>query len=99
MDYVVHAHLTVLKAARWSPPLPAGVLALMNANPSTQDLPIAAKTMVASNAAATWRIFLMPIDTVKTIMQVEGASRPAAAPGEDRVLVVLVQNSIAGGKP
>jgi hypothetical protein len=30
------------------------------------------KTVFASGAAAGYRILLMPIDTVKTIMQVEG---------------------------
>ena len=30
------------------------------------------KTIGASGSAATWRIFITPIDTVKTIMQVEG---------------------------
>lgn len=30
------------------------------------------KTVAASAVAALWRIFLMPVDTLKTIMQVEG---------------------------
>lgn len=50
-----------------------GVLAYLNATPSTQGLPTAVKTVAASACAATWRIFLMPLDTVKTTMQVEGA--------------------------
>jgi len=37
------------------------------------DLPTAAKTMVASGAAASFRVFLMPIDAWKTTKQVEGA--------------------------
>jgi hypothetical protein len=37
------------------------------------DVPVAAKTVAASAAAALWRIFLMPVDATKTIMQVEGA--------------------------
>jgi hypothetical protein len=49
-----------------------GVLTLMNSFDETKDLPVGAKTIVASAAAATWRIFLMPVDTLKTIMQVEG---------------------------
>lgn len=36
------------------------------------DIPIALKTAVASVAAGTFRIGLMPIDTIKTMMQVEG---------------------------
>ena len=48
-----------------------GVLALMNANDSTKDLPVWAKTNAASAGAAIFRIFLMPIDTFKTTMQVQ----------------------------
>ena len=36
------------------------------------DIPIALKTAGASVAAGTFRIGLMPIDTIKTMMQVEG---------------------------
>ena len=42
-----------------------GVLTLLNNVDSTKDLPVAAKTLAASAAAAGWRIFLMPVDTVK----------------------------------
>eukprot|EP00612_Vaucheria_litorea_P000196 CAMPEP_0171452634 /NCGR_PEP_ID=MMETSP0945-20130129/664_1 /TAXON_ID=109269 /ORGANISM="Vaucheria litorea, Strain CCMP2940" /LENGTH=277 /DNA_ID=CAMNT_0011977341 /DNA_START=32 /DNA_END=862 /DNA_ORIENTATION=- len=49
-----------------------GVLALLNSVDSTKNLPVGAKTLCASFAAALWRIILMPIDTTKTIMQVEG---------------------------
>lgn len=49
-----------------------GILTLMNSYESTKDLPVAAKTVAASAAAAGWRIFLMPVDTVKTTMQVTG---------------------------
>ncbi len=38
------------------------------------DMPVAAKTVAASLAAGLFRIFLMPVDALKTIMQVEGAS-------------------------
>ena len=51
----------------------AGMLSLLNSNEGTRDLPIFVKTMAASVAAGLWRINLMPIDTCKTIMQVEGA--------------------------
>lgn len=47
------------------------MLELLNSHESTRQLPTAAKTLCASVAAAGWRIFLMPIDTTKTIMQVE----------------------------
>eukprot|EP00537_Pseudo-nitzschia_pungens_P002038 CAMPEP_0172356700 /NCGR_PEP_ID=MMETSP1060-20121228/1069_1 /TAXON_ID=37318 /ORGANISM="Pseudo-nitzschia pungens, Strain cf. cingulata" /LENGTH=295 /DNA_ID=CAMNT_0013076957 /DNA_START=202 /DNA_END=1089 /DNA_ORIENTATION=+ len=49
-----------------------GILTLLDNFDSTKDLPVAAKTMCASAAAAGWRIFLMPVDTVKTTMQVTG---------------------------
>eukprot|EP01130_Rhizamoeba_saxonica_P011550 TRINITY_DN47_c0_g1_i1.p1 TRINITY_DN47_c0_g1~~TRINITY_DN47_c0_g1_i1.p1 ORF type:complete len:293 (-),score=58.37 TRINITY_DN47_c0_g1_i1:58-936(-) len=50
----------------------AGVLGFFDANPNTKDLPIAVKTFFASCMAGPWRVFLMPIDTCKTILQVEG---------------------------
>lgn len=50
----------------------AGTLALLDADPSTASLPVGVKTMAASAAAAAFRVALMPIDTMKTIMQVEG---------------------------
>mmetsp|Transcript_9546 Transcript_9546/g.21540 ORF Transcript_9546/g.21540 Transcript_9546/m.21540 type:complete len:291 (+) Transcript_9546:100-972(+) len=49
-----------------------GMLTLMNSMDSTKDLNVAYKTVTASAAAAIFRIFLMPIDTVKTTMQVTG---------------------------
>merc|ERR1712129_542592 len=49
-----------------------GTLMLMNSHPKTKDLPIMAKTICASAAAASWRIVLMPIDACKTTLQVEG---------------------------
>lgn len=36
------------------------------------DLPMAAKTGAASVSAGIWRIFITPIDTLKTTLQVEG---------------------------
>jgi hypothetical protein len=52
----------------------AGTLSLLDAYDSTRDLPIGIKTLAASISAASFRILLMPIDTVKTIMQVEGSN-------------------------
>eukprot|EP00522_Entomoneis_paludosa_P012754 CAMPEP_0172440276 /NCGR_PEP_ID=MMETSP1065-20121228/955_1 /TAXON_ID=265537 /ORGANISM="Amphiprora paludosa, Strain CCMP125" /LENGTH=289 /DNA_ID=CAMNT_0013189063 /DNA_START=39 /DNA_END=908 /DNA_ORIENTATION=- len=49
-----------------------GVLTALNSMEATRDLNVGLKTMAASAAAATFRIFLMPIDTVKTTMQVTG---------------------------
>ena len=44
-----------------------GILALLESN---TELPIALKTGAASITAGVWRIFIMPIDTVKTTLQV-----------------------------
>ena len=44
-----------------------GILALLESN---TDLPIALKTGAASITAGLWRILIMPIDTVKTTLQV-----------------------------
>lgn len=49
-----------------------GVLTLLNSSDATRDLPIGVKTFMSSGAAAGWRILLMPIDTVKTTLQVNG---------------------------
>jgi len=50
----------------------AGVLAFLDDHESTVNLPIGVKTLAASVAAGAFRIFLMPVDAMKTIMQVEG---------------------------
>jgi len=52
----------------------AGMLALWDSFEQTKSLPAAAKTVTASAAAAGFRVFLMPIDACKTILQVEGAN-------------------------
>ena len=44
----------------------------MQHHPNLVGLPVGVKTVVASATAASMRICLMPIDTVKTTMQVEG---------------------------
>jgi hypothetical protein len=49
-----------------------GVLAALDAFESTEKLPVAAKTVAASIGAGIFRIALMPVDTFKTTMQVEG---------------------------
>lgn len=49
-----------------------GMLTLMNSMDATKDLNVGYKTVTASAAAAAFRIFLMPVDTVKTTMQVTG---------------------------
>lgn len=49
-----------------------GMVTLLNSLESTKDLSTGIKTAGASAAAAVFRIFLMPVDTVKTTMQVTG---------------------------
>ena len=49
-----------------------GILTLLNSLDNTKDLPVGIKTIAASLSAAIFRIFLMPVDTVKTTMQVTG---------------------------
>jgi len=49
-----------------------GILTLLDHYDSTRNLPVGVKTMAASASAACFRIFLMPIDTTKTTMQVTG---------------------------
>ena len=50
----------------------AGTLSLLAANPATADLPVAVKTASASLAAAAFRSALMPVDTVKSMLQAHG---------------------------
>lgn len=50
-----------------------GILVLLETLPETQSLPLPVKTAAGSVAAGLWRIVLMPIDSSKTAMQVEGA--------------------------
>lgn len=48
----------------------AGTLSLLESYEATAHLNVGLKTLVASGAAASFRILLMPIDATKTIMQV-----------------------------
>lgn len=50
-----------------------GILALLETTPETQALPLPVKTALGSAMAGLWRIILMPVDSSKTVMQVEGA--------------------------
>ena len=52
----------------------AGTLALLEEFEQTRSLPTSVKTGCASAGAAGFRVFLMPIDACKTILQVEGAN-------------------------
>ena len=48
----------------------SGVLELL----STSSLPVGARTACAGLAASCWRVFLTPLDTLKTTLQVEGST-------------------------
>jgi hypothetical protein len=48
----------------------AGALALLDSYEATVGLPTGVKTLAASFSAGLFRIFLMPVDACKTIMQV-----------------------------
>ena len=50
----------------------AGIMALMDSNENTKNLSPMIKTAAASITAASWRIFLMPIENIKITLQVEG---------------------------
>jgi len=50
----------------------AGVITLLDSHSSTKNLPVFLKTLCASFTAGLWRIFLMPVDTLKTTLQVNG---------------------------
>mmetsp|Transcript_94226 Transcript_94226/g.269841 ORF Transcript_94226/g.269841 Transcript_94226/m.269841 type:complete len:215 (+) Transcript_94226:28-672(+) len=49
-----------------------GVLFYLESNEQTRTLPIVVKSGIGSVAATSWRIFLAPLDTAKTFLQVEG---------------------------
>ncbi len=49
-----------------------GILALLESIPECASLPLPVKTACGSICAGLWRIVLMPVDTSKTVMQVEG---------------------------
>jgi len=52
----------------------AGAIALLDSFEETKSMPSGVKSLFSSAAAASWRVFLMPIDTFKTMMQVEGSN-------------------------
>ena len=50
-----------------------GTITMLNSYEPTSSLPIWSKSICASICAASFRIVLMPIDTLKTTMQVQGS--------------------------
>lgn len=51
------------------------LLSLFNALDSDDHIPLYLKTILGSLTASLWRIFIMPIDTVKTCLQVYGQEK------------------------
>lgn len=51
----------------------AGMMELWATLPGAEGMPTWAKTVSASAGAAAFRVFLMPVDCLKTTMQVQGA--------------------------
>ena len=50
----------------------SGVLHYLNNNDSTKDLNLVYKTFISSLFSGVWRVNLMPIDTIKSSLQVNG---------------------------
>lgn len=68
----------------------AGIIALLNSNPYMKELPFTVKTVFASVAAATFRMVLTPIDTIKTTLQTQGKPGVAILKARVRSLLVLI---------
>jgi len=73
----------------------AGTLALLDSYDSTRDLGAWIKTGAASVTAGAWRMFLMPIDTCKTAMQVEGSFSFVVAKVRTHGFGVLYHGAVA----
>ncbi|KAJ8601859.1 hypothetical protein CTAYLR_002669 [Chrysophaeum taylorii] len=50
-----------------------GALALLNSYDATANLAAPTKSFVSATVASAWRVCLMPLDTAKTMLQVEGS--------------------------
>lgn len=50
----------------------SGIMYYLDQNPNTKNLNIGTKSFLCSSGAAFWRILIMPIDSIKTNMQVNG---------------------------
>jgi hypothetical protein len=51
----------------------SGIMYYLNQNPNTKNLNVGTKSFFCSSGAAFWRIVIMPLDSIKTNMQVHGA--------------------------
>ena len=72
-----------------------GIMTFFDSYQWGRELPSTVKTIGASLAAATWRIFLMPIDTCKTTMQVQGSIAPVFTKVKASGPTVLYHGSLA----
>ncbi|GMI41340.1 hypothetical protein TeGR_g7720 [Tetraparma gracilis] len=72
-----------------------GIMTLMDSYDETRAMPASVKTLAASASAAIFRIFLMPIDTVKTTMQVQGSFQPVLTKMKAGGPTVLYHGSLA----
>lgn len=72
-----------------------GMLTLLDNIDSTKDLSVGVKTIAASLSAAGFRIFLMPIDTCKTTMQVTGSFSNVVTKVKTNGIPVLYHGSLA----
>ena len=50
----------------------SGIMYYLEQNPNTKNLNIGTKSLICSTGAALWRIVIMPVDSIKTNMQVNG---------------------------
>ena len=73
-----------------------GILSLWAAYPELDEkVPTFAKSATCSLAAALFRIFLMPVDTFKTTMQVQGSMKPVLDKVKAHGPSVLYHGSLA----
>lgn len=72
-----------------------GMITLLDSLDSTKELSTGVKTIGASGAAAGFRIFLMPVDTVKTTMQVTGKFSNVVTKVKTGGIPVLYHGSLA----
>ncbi|KAL3775021.1 hypothetical protein ACHAW5_007287 [Stephanodiscus triporus] len=72
-----------------------GMLTLLDSFDATKDLNVGYKTVAASVAAGLFRIVLMPVDTVKTTMQVTGKFSSVVAKVKVEGVPALYHGSLA----
>jgi hypothetical protein len=72
-----------------------GVMTIFDSVEELREMNPMVKTVGASAAAAIFRIFLMPVDTVKTTMQVQGSMKPVLDKIKTSGPTVLYHGSLA----